>query len=46
MTFQDPSSYQGPIVEGWPPGKSRDMRLYLKDDGDSVAREGVWWMIR
>lgn len=28
----DPKTYKGPIVKGWPPGKSRDMRqIMIKD---------------
>ena len=30
MTYDDPSTYKGPIVQGWPPTKNRSVRLYIK----------------
>ena len=29
VTYDKPSSYQGPIVEGWPPSKNRSVSKYL-----------------
>ena len=28
-TYTDPGSYSGPIIEAWPPNKSRDVSLYM-----------------
>lgn len=30
LTFDDPSKYRGPVVEGWPPGKNRSLERYLR----------------
>ncbi|TRY79809.1 hypothetical protein TCAL_10002, partial [Tigriopus californicus] len=29
FTYSDPKAYQGPIVDGWPPGKERNLPRYL-----------------
>ena len=34
LTYDKPSSYQGPIVEGWPPSKDRSVSKYLS--GSSI----------
>ena len=35
LTFDDPDTYQGPVVEGWPPGKNRSLPLYLRPIEDT-----------
>ena len=30
LTYDNPATYQGPIVEGWPPGKKRNLESYLR----------------
>lgn len=35
LTFDDPDTYQGPVVEGWPPGKNRSLPLYLRPTEDT-----------
>ena len=30
LTYDDPFSYKGPIVEGWPPTRNRSVFLYIK----------------
>ena len=29
LSFPNPANYIGPVVDGWPPGKSRDMARYV-----------------
>ena len=35
-TFMDPAKYSGPVVRGWPPGKSRDMSMYVKPESNTI----------
>ena len=35
MTFDAPETYEGPIIEGWPPGKDRYMPHYIQPDQDT-----------
>ena len=30
LTYDDPRTYKGPIVEGWPPSKNRTVKLYME----------------
>ena len=30
LTYDDPETYTGPIVQGWPPSKNRSVPLYIK----------------
>ena len=34
--FTDLETYQGPVVKGWPPSQSRDMKLYLQPEMESI----------
>ena len=33
LTYDDPKTYKGPIVEGWPPSKNRAITLYMQGIG-------------
>jgi len=35
ISHGDPASYKGPIVEGWGPQVSRDVRLYVRPEEDT-----------
>ena len=35
ITYEDPKTYKGPHLEGWPPGKDRHMPNYIKPDEDT-----------
>ena len=39
ITFEDPKTYQGPILEGWPPNKSRNMKTYIKPGQNSILND-------
>ena len=30
LTYDNPETYHGPVVEGWPPSKNRSVQLYIK----------------
>ena len=30
LTYDDPETYKGAIVQGWPPSKNRSIPLYIK----------------
>ena len=30
LTYDNPETYKGPIVQGWPPSKNRSIPLYIK----------------
>ena len=30
LTHDDPETYQGPVIQEWPPSKNRSVRLYIK----------------
>ncbi len=32
FVHSDPNVYKGPVVEGWPPGKVRDLAKYVRSD--------------
>ena len=32
LTYAKPENYDGPIVEGWPPNKNRNMSQYISED--------------
>ena len=38
-SFSDPNEYQGPVVKGWPPTKSRDMRLYIRTEDEMIIND-------
>ena len=38
-SHSDPKTYKGPIVKGWPPSKSRDMKAYIAPDKDTVLTD-------
>ena len=35
ITYENPKTYKGPLLEGWPPGKDRHMPNYIKPDQDT-----------
>ena len=35
-TFTEASKYEGPVVKGWPPQKSRNMNLYIKPQKNTI----------
>lgn len=35
-SFSDPNTYKGPIVEGWPPRKSRDVWKYIRPNENTL----------
>lgn len=39
ISHSDPKTYSGPVVEGWEPLKSRDMRLYVKPEESTVLMD-------
>ena len=36
LTYQNPKTYNGPIVEGWPPSKNRNVHQYMTQPFTSV----------
>ena len=34
--FTDPEEYKGPVVAGWPPSKSRNMSLYIRENENTL----------
>ena len=40
LTFDPPGSYVGPEVPGWPPGREREMRAYVRPERDTVLIGG------
>ena len=32
LTYDNPETYRGPTVRGWPPSKNRSIPLYIKGD--------------
>ena len=36
-SFSDPDSYRGPIVNGWPPERSRDVKKYIRPNENTVV---------
>lgn len=39
ITFTNPDAYSGPVVEGWEPGKTRDLLFYLLPGEETVLLE-------
>ena len=35
-TFTEAAKYEGPVVKGWPPQKSRNMNLYIKPQKNTI----------
>lgn len=41
LTFSNPESYSGPVVQGWEPERARNISLYLKPNKSTVLLEPV-----
>ena len=40
-TYTDPGSYSGPIIDAWPPNKSRDVSLYMNASFTKLPNKNV-----
>jgi hypothetical protein len=36
IPFDNPSTYEGPIVDGWPPEMDRNINLYIRPEEDTL----------
>jgi len=39
ITFDDPQTYEGPVVRGWEPYKNRNTSLYLKPQESTLLMD-------
>ena len=46
-SFTDPKAYKGPVVRGWEPDKSRDVRRYIRPNEDTVlsGQCDITWLL-
>ena len=43
LTYDNPKAYIGPIVEGWPPWRDRDVSRYLNEPFTSIPTKSKLW---
>ena len=46
MTFTAPKKYDGPVVQGWEPGKNRNMSIYIKPNENIVINDISCMMLK